>query len=356
VTVQGEAPAAPDVDLGAAAQQMTEIFNLYWDRLRVFIWKRIDIHQQHLAEDLASETFAELWRRYFLTGRGGSVDKPYGLLCTMARSQIGQHFLRKGSTERALDFTDPVNTPLIATGHAYALEAPGLNHLLAELDAAMDRMTEASKTWRAKHKDSHQLRSLLKDGYNASRGGLTAEGKRDLKARLDVVDREETEALHAFRGTCRRVGQLRAEMEATAGPNWRSSTGLPLNPEITSPRPGKYRNDLTVTHCPAGHLMDLHNTHFGEDGSRDCRACRNARHQARQNIAAKHQASSTVTAETIDAARKMLADPSNAGLSIKAIAAAVGTSSTTLHTRIPDLASLRRTAKEKAAALTGAAR
>jgi DNA-directed RNA polymerase specialized sigma24 family protein len=354
VTVQVEQADLSAADLDTAAQQMTEIYDLYWERLRLFIWKRIDLHQEHLAEDLASETFLELWRRYFLAGR--SVDKPYGLLCTMARSQIGQHFLRKGNTERALDFADPTNTPLLATGHAYALETPDLIHLTSELDAAMDRMTQASKTWRTKHKDSHQIRSLLNDDYNASRGGLLPETKKDLKNRLEAADREESDALHTFRQACHRVGTLRAEVEAAAGPNWRSSTGLPVNPEITSPIKGRYRNDLSVTHCPEGHLLDLDNTHFGEDGSRSCRTCTSARYQARRDAAPKHQAPSTVTAKTLDAARQMLADPANVRLSIKAIADAVGASSTTLHARIPDLADLRRTAKERAAALVEAAR
>ncbi|MGY3341216.1 hypothetical protein ACVW0K_007409 [Streptomyces filamentosus] len=351
MTVQGETPAA-DVDLGAAAQQMTEVYQQHWERLCVFIWKRLDLWQRDVAQDLASESFAELWARYFLTGR--TVDRPYGLLCTIARSQIGQHFLRKCNQERALDFADPVNTPILANGHAYGAETPELTLLTAELDAAMERMTAASQTWRDQHKETHRLRRLLADGHNASRGGLSPEAKQGLLSQLEVADRAEDQALLSFRDTCRTVGQLRGEMEVVAGPNWRSSTGLPQNPEITAPIKGKYRNDPSVTHCPAGHLLDLANTHFAADGSRDCRACRNTRYEARRDVGPKPKARATTSLQTLVDARALLVDPANAHLSIAAIAAMVGVTAATLHRRIPGLAELRRDAKAKAAELAGA--
>jgi DNA-directed RNA polymerase specialized sigma24 family protein len=266
------------VDLDAAAQQMTEIYGLYWERLRVFIWKRIDIREQHLAEDLASETFLELWRRYFLTGR--VVDKPYGLLCTMARSQIGQHFLRKGNLERSLDFTDPVNTPILATGHAYALERPDVVGLVRELDAAMETMQAASKTWRDAHKASHTHRTLLQ------RDDLTQTSRQTLGRKLAAADAHEDATLGAFREACAEVGRIRAELESVAGPHWRSAIGLPVNPEITAVKAQSYRNNRALTHCPDGHLLDLNNTHFDEDGSRACRACKHAQHRARQTARA----------------------------------------------------------------------
>ncbi|NUP37037.1 MAG: hypothetical protein HOY76_08465 [Streptomyces sp.] len=341
MTVVEDQPDTPGgVDLEAAGRRFTEIYEQYRTRLRSFIWRRLDLWQEQLAEDLTQETFFELWRLHLLKGR--DPEKPYGLLCTMARSQIGQHFQCKKNTERALDFTDPANTPIIATGHAYALETPGLTELTAGLDVAMDDMTAASKSWRDKHKDSHRLRSLLDDDYNVSRGGLTTETKEELAKRLELADAEEVEALKTFRGTCRRVGELRAEIEGLAGPNWRSVIGLPINPEITSVRKGVYRNDLSVTHCPDGHLLDLNNTTFGEDGSRKCRACRNADYAAGRDAAPKGKTVSTVSAEKIAAARTLLADPANAHRSIASIAKELGISSTTIHKRIPDVAELRR--------------
>lgn len=339
MTVQGEHSPVSDVDLAAADQQMTEIHRLYWQRLRTFIWTRIDISQEHLAEDLASETFMELWRRYFLAGR--TVEKPYGLLCTIARSQIGEHFRHKGNTERALDFTDPANTPLVATGHAYALERPDTIHLVRELDHAMEKMRAASKTWRDAHKASHGLRSMLEDGYNASRGGLTEDTKASLRDKLHAADRHEDGTLNAFRETCARVGQLRGELDTVAGPNWRSSLGLPINPQITAAKKGAYRNDRSVTHCPAGHLLDLNNTHFEEDGSRVCRACKNARY-ASTRTTPPADAVRTVSADVIAQARALLTDPANASMSLAAIAKKVGVSQSTLSERLPAEMAARR--------------
>lgn len=355
MTVQGATPAVPDVDLDVIAQQFTEIYQAYADRLRRFIWHRLDISEAQLAEDLTSETFMELWRCYLLAGRASSIEKPYGLLCTMARSQIGEYFSKKKNGEWALDFGDPVNTPLVVTGHAYALERPDVVDRVRDLDAAMDAMRTASKAWRDAHKDSHGLRRMLEDGYNASRGGLLESTKTTLRQQLADADQHEDQTLHAFRGTCARVGQLRAELEAVAGPNWTSSVGLPVNPEITAIKAGVYRNDRSVTHCPAGHLLDLNNTHFGEDGSRACRACQNAKYAARKTPA-DSSIVRTVSDEVIGKARAMLADPQYASLSLAAIAKSLGISQTTLGERLPAEVAARRSLRVVDPAVLDAAR
>lgn len=340
MTVPGEISTVAAVDRAAADALFTEIYQQYADRVRVYIWMNLDVWQKQLAEDLTSETFIEVWRLHILTGRWSNVEKPYGFLRLLARSKIGQHFSKKMHQERALDFGDPVNTPLVVTGHAYALERPDVVDLVRDLDAAMERMSAASTAWRDAHKESHHLRSMMGDGYNASRGGLTDETKRQLGGRLDAADAQEEQLLRAFRDTCRTVGQARADLEAVAGPNWRSSTGLPTNPDHSPAWKGNYRNDRSVTHCPAGHLLDLNNTHFEEDGARSCRACRNTRYQARRPEPSQ-DVRKTVDSETLAQARRMLADPACAHLSVQAIAEAVGTSSITLYKRIPDLAQLR---------------
>lgn len=355
MTVQAAAAPVASVDLDAAAQQMTEIYGLYWERLRVFIWKRLDLNQEHLAEDLASETFLELWRRYFLTGRGPEVAKPYGLLCTMARSQVGQHFIKRGNLERALDFTDPANTPVLATGHAYALERPDTTVMVRDLDDAMETMRAASTAWRDAHKASHGLRSMLADGYNASRGGLTEGARKTLRQQLADAEQHEDATLHVFRGTCARVGQLRAEVEAVAGPHWRSSLGLPVNPEITATKAGNYRNDRSMTHCPAGHLLDLNNTHFEEDGARQCRACKNARYAAARKSAPANTVN-TVADDVLDKARALLADPAHADLSLAAIAKRLGISPTTISVRLAAEVAARRSPRDVDPAAVAAAR
>lgn len=355
MTVQVQRADLSAADLDAAAQQFTDIYRTYADRLCRFIWHRLDISEAQLAEDLTSETFMELWRRYMLAGRAASVEKPYGLLCTMARSQIGQYFNRMKNGEWALDFADPTNTPLLATGHAYALERPDVAGLVRDLDAAMEAMRAASKAWRDAHKDSHGLRSMLEDGYNASRGGLTESTKASLRQQLDDADQHEDQTLHTFRGTCARVGQIRAELEAVAGPNWTSSVGHPVNPAISVIKAGVYRNDRSVTHCPDGHLLDLNNTHFEEDGSRVCRACRNARYAARKAPAAPI-AVRTISDEVIDKARAMLADPQCASLSLAAIGKSLGISYTTIVERLPAEVAARRSLRVIDPAVIEAAR
>ncbi|WP_399559051.1 hypothetical protein OIA45_49105 (plasmid) [Streptomyces chartreusis] len=271
MTVQGDASPVADVDLDAAAEQMAEIYGLYWERLRLFIWKRLDLWQEHLSEDLASETFAELWRRYFLAGR--TVDKPYGLLCSMAVTQVARYFQRRGNLERALDFNDPVNTPIVATGHAYAANTPDLSGLAGALDAAMERMTKASTVWRELHKESHRYRKALSPDYRAGTGGVTQTRKEQQRQQLADAERRQSDALTAFQETCHHVGVLRAELEASAGPNWKSAAGMPASVAMSYTREGSLSADVSVTHCPSGHELTLTNTHFYENGTRRCRAC-----------------------------------------------------------------------------------
>lgn len=315
----------PDVDLDAATEQFTEIYRAYADRLYRFIWRRLDLSEADLAEDLTSETFIELWRRYMLAGRGADVAQPYGLLCTMARSQIGQHFVKRANRERALDFNDPANTPIVVTGHAYALERPDTVGLVGDLDGAMETMRGASKTWRDAHKASHGVRTMLQ------RADLVDDTRQSLRQQLAEADAREDATLEAFRKTCAEVARLRGELESMVGPNWRSAIGLPVNPEITAVKAGSYRNDRSVTHCPDGHLLDLNNTHFEEDGSRICRACKSAQYAARNPATGVVR---TVSEEVLDKARAMLGDPACAHMSLAAIAKHVGTSSTTISNRL----------------------
>jgi DNA-directed RNA polymerase specialized sigma24 family protein len=328
------------VDLDAATEQFTEIYRAYADRLYSFIWRRLDLREAALAEDLTSETFIELWRRYMLTGRAAQVTKPYGLLCVMARNQIGQHFTRFSNRERSLDFADPVNTPIVANGHGYALERPDLASLVRELDTAMDAMRDASKAWRDMHKTSYHLRSQLGEGAGEAWGALYQGAKNELRARLTEVEAQEDTTLGVFRSACANVGRLRAELESVAGPNWRSSLGLPAHPEITAFKAGAYRNDRSVTHCPAGHLMDLHNTHFAENGARDCRACRHQQYTARRTSPAAKNVS-PVNDSNVAHARALLADPENADLALNVIADRAGISVGCMRRAIPDMDVIR---------------
>jgi DNA-directed RNA polymerase specialized sigma24 family protein len=342
---------AAGVDRDVVDQQFTEIYAECFERLCRFIRVRMDVHQGHLAEDLAQEVFMQLWRR-MLKGTLREAGPVYVLLSVMAKGAISAHYEKKGNRERSHDFADVASAPLVVTGHSYAADVPGLASLAVELDTAMARMSEASKLWREKHKESYRFRGLLVADYMASRGGATPETRLRATKSLAVADAAEDEALVVFQQTCAVVGHLRAELEAAAGPRWRSSIGLPTNPSITPILEGRYRNDLAVTHCPAGHALDRDSTHFGEDGSRRCRPCHAAQQgKARQEErAAAHarQHRPTVNADAVNAARALLMDSSNADRSLKTIAASVGVSAATLYRRAPEAVATHRTHRQAA--------
>lgn len=343
MTVQGEKTSTVSVVDPANAEMFAAQYARYWNTLCGYIALRVDDRHRHQAEDLAQEAVIRVWTQYALTGKLRAWDRLWPLFKLSARSVLGDFYELKSSRDRSLDFADPVNAPVISTGHAYALETPGLSSLVADLAQAMETMTARSTAWRDLHKERYALRAQLADDYMASRGGITDSAKARTQDRLADADREEETALEAFRLACRRVGQLRAEIESEAGANWQSVTGMPVESDTTPFRKGVYRNDRSVTHCPSGHLLDKDNTHFGEDGSRRCRAC-NAKDNEKQKLARRAQAvrpkRDTIAADAIATARALYLDPTNT-LTVAAIAREVGASPATLYRRIPELAARR---------------
>lgn len=329
MTVQGEA-SAPAVDRDAAAQYFTELFQQYMPRVRKFIWSRLDVREECLADDLTQETFAELWAKVVLAGK--PINKPFGLLCTIARGQLWDHFDRMSSHERALDFADPVNTPILATGHAYAAGRPDTALMVAELDTVMDEMRALSEQWQGLHQESYRLRQ---------------QGSPD---RLSETDQAEEAALSDFRAACQRVGELRAEIQAVAGPAWRSSVPGPERRSMALRAVG-YRTDFTIGQCPAGHRMTYQNTSFRKDEQRAWRECRTCRPSVKPSYTGQPGQPS----EGVERARRMLADPAYLHLSVKAVAKEAGTNASRLFHRLP-VSELRQAAKQKAADLEATAR
>jgi hypothetical protein len=347
MTVAGEAPAVVDGDL---AEVFSAQYKRNWPMLRGYIARRLDTRHAHLAEDMAQEAFIQVWK-LAVAGKLYRLDRLFPLLRLNARSVLGAFYETHAARERGYDFTDPANAPVLTTGHSYAVDTPVVADLVKDLEAAMRHMTACSTTWRALHKERFALRGYLADDYLASRGGLTDETKARHTVRLAEADQEEESALDAFRVACQTVGNLRAEIEAEAGVNWQSASGLPRIPDTTPTRRGVYRNDLSVTHCPAGHLLDKDNVNFGEDGSRRCRPCttaQNAKCSTSRSAEPLRPKRSTVDQAAIDAARAMYLDPDNE-LSLTAIARKVGTSKATLLRRVPELASRNAEARKGAA-------
>ncbi|MEW1568285.1 hypothetical protein AB0454_35575 [Streptomyces sp. NPDC093509] len=341
MTVSGDTSA---VATGARshADLFTAAYEQNWDRLRKHItFVLLDWRHAHLAEDMTQDVFLKFWKNYVLPERLQAPDKCFPLLKLMARSVVGDWYDTHASRTDALDLTDPANGPLMPNGHAYGHGTPGLAALVSELETAMNHMSTCSGVWRELHKERFVLHGYLADDYLAYRGGLTDAAKARHAARLQDADREEVAALETFRAACLRVGELRAEIEAAAGVNWRSASGMPAAHD-TQPIAGRYRNDLTITHCPAGHLLEKDNVQFAADGSRRCRPCATAR-QAPMTKARRggvREKRTTVDASTIETARTLYLDPENS-LSLAAIARQVGISTVTMYRRIPELAARR---------------
>lgn len=356
MTVPGQTPAVAADDRQAADRLFTQIYADYWDRVRRYIWTRLEWHQDRLAEDIANDVFIDLWLRFILPGRLKNPERPLSLLFEIAKSHANQQRLWLKNNETALDLADPANAPVVATGHAYAAWTPDLASISRALEAAMEHMTEASETWRSLHKQAHRHRRVLSPDYRAGNGGATPESLNRALTAVEDAEQRQASALKTFRAACARVGQLRADLEAAGGPNWKSSAGMPASVASSgSARDGSVSSDLNVTSCPNGHDLVLNNVEFDAAGLRRCRTCRDdltrQREQAkRAQKPLKRSAGKTLTADTLAAARALFVDPAKADVPMEQLAADVGCHLSTLKRRIPEYRELR------AAALEGAAR
>lgn len=93
------------VPSSAAADGFTALYAAYRLRVEGYIVARLPRRDSQLAEDLAAEVFASLWRSYYAQGR--IVEgAPWGLLATVAGRRITDHFrLHRNYRESAADMT-----------------------------------------------------------------------------------------------------------------------------------------------------------------------------------------------------------------------------------------------------------
>ncbi len=328
MTVAGEATAVP-------ADQFTEAYRANRARLVRYTSVFLDRGQVHLAEDLTQDAFIMLWTDQ-AAGRV-DFDRPdlYGLLKLFARRAVHAHFKAARNNERTADLADPANGPL-TSGHSYAADVPHAALLVGELDDAMDRMAQASETWRNLNKESAQHRMRLDPAFREHLGGLSPARREAFEKQVREAEAREEKALEAFRARCLRVGQLRAEIEAVAGPNWRSSTGMPASQGKGAAL--SFARDSSITHCPKGHLLDRLNTAFTPEGERRCRACcrdKNFRNKPRKTAATASKGTRTTTdPAVIEQARALLADPA-AGHTIRSVAELLGIAQMTLYRAFP---------------------
>ena len=118
---------------------LSEVFAQYSDRVTRFIYTRLNRPDWHLAEDLAQETFLELFRSYTLRGREID-DRVWGLLATIARRAISHHFRKFSSTETTVDTTDwweARRLPVDYSAEAYAIADLTARAMLADSPAPL---------------------------------------------------------------------------------------------------------------------------------------------------------------------------------------------------------------------------
>jgi DNA-directed RNA polymerase specialized sigma24 family protein len=346
VTVQAEESAVPTVDLATAEEQYEDAYRRWWKPLTYFIAARLDGRHRSNAEDIAAETFTELWTNFAM--RGKDIGFVWSLLCTMARFRIANFYGHLAATrETAVDFADPLNRGIEA-GHSYAANQPEAAGLAAELSAAMEVMAELSKKWRDAHTKTSMYRSRLEGGAFPMRPETRVATEQKLAGLISDRDRLLTD----FRQACSDVGELRRDLEAAGGPNWCSSTGLPPSQQRNWTKDLGTMSDPTRTHCDDGHELTLENTHFTYKGAQRCRTCMEVTWRAsraanppksKATVKApreyrERQPAHRVAEETIQRARELLKNPD---LSIRQVAEMVGVGKSTLAARIPDMDQLR---------------
>jgi DNA-directed RNA polymerase specialized sigma24 family protein len=93
----------PDMDAA-----FTTVFLHEQRRVRALAARYLSTVDPALAEDLAQEAFAQLWK---VANDGYPVTNAEALLSTMTRHAVGRHFrLARNTRERAADFTDAVTS------------------------------------------------------------------------------------------------------------------------------------------------------------------------------------------------------------------------------------------------------
>lgn len=339
-----EEPTAPTVDRAAAEKLYEDAYRRWWKPLTYFIAARISERHRSSAEDIAAETFIEVWTNFAM--RGKDIGSVWGLLCHIARHRISGFYGRLAAErETSVDFSDPVNRSIEA-GHSYAANQPEAASLAAELNDAMEVMADLSKKWRDAHTKTSLYRSRLEGGAFPMRPETRVAAEQKLADLM--ADRDQT--LKDFRQACARVGELRRDLEAAGGPNWCSSTGQPPTQQRNWTRDLGTMSDPTRTHCDDGHELTLENTHFTYKGAKRCRTCMEVTWRASRAAnppkykpkakapGERAQPKPKVPEETIQRARELLKNPD---LSIRQVAAMVGVGKSTLSARIPDMDQLR---------------
>ncbi|MGW2539448.1 RNA polymerase sigma factor [Kitasatospora sp. NPDC001574] len=122
-------------------QQFEAIYRAHSRQITTYIAANLYRTDRHLAEDLAAETFLRLWRA--ITD-GLQVERPRGILNTIASRVIADHFRRLCSRETPADFAASNHTHIPGA----ASTVPHLAPLLAELENAKEHLAQAADAYK----------------------------------------------------------------------------------------------------------------------------------------------------------------------------------------------------------------
>jgi len=355
VNVQVDEPGVrPTIALADAEGRLEDIYRRWWRPLTYFITARVNVRHICHAEDIAAEVFVQVWTDFLSQGRD-VYDPAFGLLCYLARFRIAGFYSDLiHQREATVDLGDPVNQRVL-TGHSYAIARPDIALLASELDTALENMNALSKQWRTQHSETARLRTDLESDLKT----FTPKTRQAKQERLDAMLAESDRLLKDFRAACTIVGDLRRDLEATGGPNWQSSTGMPPTQAVNSAK-GQYNmSEPTRTHCDDGHELTLENTLFTEKGAKRCRTCmaaswrkgradRKAAGLPRIRKGRPHvERTPAIAPETVERARQMLLDDPT--LPISKVAELLNVNNSTLWEQLPDIRETRKQARAAAA-------
>lgn len=129
-----EGTAAGQTSINRTTDELLSgIFATHSDRLTRFVFNRLDRPDWHLAEDIAQEAFVRLVRDY--SDRSIDLDRVGGLLRTIARHAITDHYRPLRSTETPVDTSDwfeEARLPVDYSAEEYALADLTAQALLAD--------------------------------------------------------------------------------------------------------------------------------------------------------------------------------------------------------------------------------
>ncbi|MFJ2579993.1 RNA polymerase sigma factor [Kitasatospora aureofaciens] len=196
------APTMPATPTPTPRQQFEDIYRTHSRQMTTHIAANLYRTDRHLAEDLTAETFLRLWRAI---NDGLKIERPRGILNTIASRVIADHFRRRSSHETAADFTAGNHTDIPA-GSA---TTPHLAPLLAELEDAKEHLAQAADAYRLIDR-RHKI--ALAAAANATHPDVIARAQ----ARLGRAALLREAALNDFRTAGEAVTHARAAWDNSA--------------------------------------------------------------------------------------------------------------------------------------------